>query len=127
MEQGPGSRGASGAAAASPHLTDAPLQRPTLRVQDGDIILEEAEPSSASAVLATPDVRALSFPRTPGAGASPATPVPTLDLSQLRQYSSRKTTQTQGTQDNVGSRSRSTLRPTPEPIKTAGNGIGSFR
>ena len=38
MEQGPGSRGASGAAAASPHLTDAPLQRPTLRVQDGDII-----------------------------------------------------------------------------------------
>jgi len=103
--------------------TDAPLQRPTLRLQGNDIILEEGEPTVSSAALLqmTPEVRTLPVPRTPGV--SPGTPVPTLDLSQLRQTSSSKavhSTQVAKPQINV------------KPISSSGglgksNGIGSFR
>lgn len=111
--------------APSPVLANAPLQRPTLRLQDGDIILEDAAlpPAAASRDVNGPFANTPHDPSgVPNNLSSPATPA-TLALGQMMVNSSQITfnsLQPQLSRDNTNR----SAAATPEPRN---NGIGSFR
>jgi len=77
---------------------------------------------TSSMAVATPEVRTVSMARTPG-GASVATPVPALDLSQLRNFSQKTS---HSLIQNQSSKIEMTRLPTGGE-KSSNGGIGSFK